>query len=56
MSKSLRLLIVEVSEEDAELIVIELQRGGFEISHECVDSAQAMVDALDQESWDFVAV
>ncbi|MCK4724170.1 MAG: PAS domain S-box protein, partial [Anaerolineales bacterium] len=54
MSKPLRLLIVEVSEEDAELIVLELQRGGFEISHERVDSAHAMVDALDQESWDLI--
>jgi len=54
MSIPLRLLIVEVSEEDTELIVLELKSGGFEVTHERVTNAHAMALALDQESWDLI--
>ncbi|MCJ7659102.1 MAG: PAS domain S-box protein, partial [Anaerolineales bacterium] len=54
MSKLLQLLIVEVSEEDTELIVLELKSGGFEVTHERVNNAHAMALALDQKSWDLI--
>jgi len=54
MKQSFRLLIVEDSEDDAALLVRELQRGGLEPLWERVDTAQAMADALDRVSWDVV--
>ncbi len=53
MDRRLRLLMVEDSEEDAELIRVELQRGGFEIDWERVQTEAAFVDALDQD-WDLI--
>jgi signal transduction histidine kinase len=50
----LNVLIVEDSEEDAELIVLELKRGGFDPFCRRVDSAAGMAEALEQESWDLV--
>jgi DNA-binding NtrC family response regulator len=48
----LRVLLVEDSEDDALLILRELQRSGYEIEHERVETAQAMRSALSSSSWD----
>lgn len=55
MSKLLRVLIIEDSEDDAELLAIELERGGYEVIHRRVDTKADMQAAL-QESlpWDIV--
>ena len=50
----LNVLIVEDSEEDADLIVLELKRGGYNPTYRRVDSAAGMVDALDEREWDLV--
>lgn len=50
----LHALIVEDSEEDAELIVLELRRGGYEPVYQRVDNAEAMARALEERSWDVV--
>lgn len=50
----LRTLIVEDSENDAELLVRTLQRGGYEPAYQRVDTAQAMQAALEQSAWDVV--
>lgn len=50
----LRVLIVEDSEDDAELLVFELQRAGYEVKYERVEDAETMAAALDRESWDVV--
>ena len=50
----LRVLIAEDSEDDARLLIRELQRGGFEPAHERVDSPAAMQAALDRQAWDLV--
>jgi signal transduction histidine kinase len=50
----LNVLIVEDSEEDADLIVLELKRGGFDPLYRRVDSADTMAEALDQGPWDIV--
>ena len=50
----LRVLIVEDSEEDADLIVLELKRGGFDPISRRVDTPEAMAGALAEREWDIV--
>ena len=55
MSKLLRVLMIEDSEDDAELLAIELERGGYQISFLRVDTKEDMQTALDEpQSWDIV--
>src|SRR5438874_1441789 len=50
----LRVLIVEDSEEDSDLIVLELKRGGYEPFYRRVETADAMARALEEGEWDLV--
>ncbi len=50
----LRALLVEDSQDDADLIVRELRRGGFGVSFERVESRAALAAALDAGAWDVV--
>jgi len=54
MSKPLRLLLVEDSEHDAELVLHELKRGGYAVEHERVETSNAMQTALTRNRWDLV--
>lgn len=54
MSQSLRVLVVEDSADDADLMVRELRRGGYAVDFERVDSAQALSAALARREWDLV--
>jgi len=54
MGKPLRVLIIEDSQPDAELLVLELENGGHEPSYERVDTAEAMREALKKSDWDIV--
>jgi len=54
MSKSLRILIVEDSEEDTELLLHELRGAAFDPSFERVDTPAAMSAALEHQNWDLV--
>lgn len=54
MGKPLRILIVEDSEDDAELIVRELHRGGYVVEVAIVDNAGDMKRALTEQKWDAV--
>lgn len=54
MNIRLRVLIVEDSEDDTELLVNELERGGYEAIYERVDTPIAMQSALEQQQWDIV--
>ena len=54
MTKPLRVLIVEDSEDDAEIIVYQLERGGYAPIYQRVDNAAAMSLALEQQQWDIV--
>jgi hypothetical protein len=47
VSIPLRLLIAEDSQDDAILLVRELERAGYQPSYECVDNAAAMKAALE---------
>lgn len=52
--KPLKVLIVEDSEQDAALLLRELQKAGYSPVHRRVESAQEMTDALDSQDWDIV--
>ncbi|HWP85069.1 MAG TPA: response regulator [Terriglobia bacterium] len=54
MAKPLRLLLVEDSESDALLLLHELRRGGYEVVHERVDTAEEMSAALEKACWDII--
>jgi len=50
----LRVLIVEDSEDDAELLLIELRRAGYDPQFRMVQTRDDMVAALDEQEWDIV--
>lgn len=54
MKKSLRVLIVEDSKVDAELIAHEFALDGYEIKWERVETPEAMKKALEKRKWDIV--
>ncbi len=54
MFEPLRVLIVEDSVDDTFFIVRELQRGGFHVDFERVETAVGMQAALEKEPWDLV--
>src|SRR6266853_3466687 len=54
MSTSMRVVIVEDSEDDMALLVRELRRGGYEPKFERVDTPAGMTTALGKNQWDLV--
>src|SRR5439155_24665582 len=54
MTRSLRVLILEDNENDAELLLRELRRQNYEPDHLRVDTPQGMNDALDREPWSLI--
>lgn len=54
MGNALRVLIIEDSEGDAVMLVRELRRGGYELTHERVETEMAMADALARQAWDLI--
>lgn len=54
MIAPLRILIVEDSEPDTELLLRELRRGGFTLEYERVDTAEGLTSALVSQSWDLI--
>ncbi|MFZ0548403.1 MAG: response regulator [Candidatus Promineifilaceae bacterium] len=54
MAETLRLLLVEDSEDDAALVLRELRRGGFDLLYRRVQTEQDMTAALEEEDWDII--
>src|SRR5580658_1781151 len=54
MSTPLSVLMVEDSDEDTELVIRELRRGGYDVSFVRVDTPQAMSATLEDQTWDVV--
>ena len=54
MSKLLRVLIIEDSEDDALLLAHEIKQGGYVPTLERVDTAEAMRSALAKQTWDII--
>jgi len=54
MNQPLRALLVEDSANDAELLLCELRQSGFAVTHQRVDTAVALKEALRSQAWDIV--
>jgi signal transduction histidine kinase len=54
MAKLLRVILVEDSEPDAELIVHELQSAGYDVTAERVQTGPELAAALERPAWDLV--
>ena len=51
---SIRVLIVEDSEEDSRLLIRNLKKGGYNPVHERVENASTMKKALKEKQWDII--
>ncbi|RPI36987.1 MAG: response regulator [Nitrospiraceae bacterium] len=54
MTKSLNILIIEDSEDDAVLLLRELKKGGYEPLSERVETPDSMKAALEKGRWDII--
>src|SRR6266436_4943128 len=54
MGQPLRVLLLEDSEDDADLLLLQLRRGGYEPAAQRFDSAEAFRAALERKEWDVV--
>jgi CheY-like chemotaxis protein len=54
MGKHLRVLLIEDSQDDARLVLREIQRSGYEVESERVETAEAMRVALARQPWDLI--
>ena len=54
VSKPLRILLVEDSEDDAELLVCHLERHNYDVEWLRVETPEAMSSALDRQQWDII--
>ncbi len=50
----IKILFVEDSIDDAQLLLLELQRGGYEVNFNRVETAENMQSALTLETWDII--
>ncbi|MBI5000541.1 MAG: PAS domain S-box protein [Euryarchaeota archaeon] len=53
MGQPLRVLIIEDSKDDAELVALEIRRGGYDVAYERVDTPEGMRAALGKP-WDAI--
>ncbi len=54
MSTPLRALLIEDSENDAELLLLTLRRGGYAPEYERVETPEGLNDALARQAWDII--
>jgi len=54
MNEPLRVLIVDDNEDDAQLVVDQLERSGWAVTWERVETREAMVAALDRSTFDLI--
>ncbi len=54
MKTPIRALIVEDSEPDMKLLLRELRQGDYDVTHERVETAAALCEALERERWDVI--
>ncbi len=54
MASLIRVLIIEDSESDAELLKHHLEKAGLRIASECIEDEKALNAALDAHGWDLI--
>ena len=54
MNRALRVLHIEDAERDVALIQRHLTRAGYELVAKCVNTPEAMTEALDSKQWDVI--
>jgi PAS domain S-box-containing protein len=54
MSRSIRVLLVEDSEDDALLVIRALKKGGYDSEYDRVETAGVMRKALTEKPWDLI--
>ena len=54
MNQHLSILIVEDSEDDAQLLMLELKRGGLDLESKRVETAEAFLEALKDVKWNLI--
>ncbi len=54
MKPSLQVLIIEDSEDDSFLILHKIEKAGYSVNFERVDTAQAVRKALKEKTWDII--
>ncbi len=54
METPLRVLLIEDSESDAALVIRQLKKAGYAVTHERVETAAQMTAALEKQAWDCV--
>ena len=54
MNEKLFVLIIEDSQEDAEFTVNHLRKAGYDISYQCVETAEGMKTAFENQKWDLI--
>jgi PAS domain S-box-containing protein len=54
VNKLRQCLVVEDSEDDAQLVLRELRRAGYDVTWERVETAVTMRAALERQPWDFI--
>jgi len=54
MAQSLRVLIIDDSDDDAQLILWELRRGGYQVEYKLVETRPTMKAALSNQEWDVI--
>ncbi len=54
MSRSVKVLVVEDSDDDAKLAMRMLKRGGFDPTYQRVQDVDGLIDALKHDTWDAV--
>src|SRR5688572_4569487 len=54
MGRPLRVLIIEDSENDSQLVLREIQRGGYDVERERIETRAEMENALMRRQWDVI--
>ena len=54
MKRTIRILIIEDSEDDTELLVRQVEKSGYTITYSRVESEKEMKSALREEGWDLI--
>jgi len=54
MKTPLKLLLIEDSEDDVELLLRELKKNNFDVIYDQIQTRSAMIDALNKSSWDII--